>query len=127
MKNVNKHKSTLCRTLAPEEIQPGQHVALLHIVRQYLPYASIFDDPCLSPKSVSPKQVRWLPRGDNPPLRVRAVCLPFVLVEQPSGDVRTLDVRRCQLARLKATYALQAWTCAVEQARRDEAKAKKDE
>jgi hypothetical protein len=50
-------------------------------------------------------RIRTTPREDAVPLKVRAVCLPFVLARPPQGGERTLDVRRCRVARLDRAYA----------------------
>jgi hypothetical protein len=46
-----------------------------------------------------------LGRGSGSPLRVKAVCLPFVLVARINGKPRTLDLRRVQLVKLDRGYA----------------------
>jgi hypothetical protein len=35
----------------------------------------------------------------------------MVLAKQPSGHSVTIDVRRCQLARLDRQFAKRAWKC----------------
>jgi hypothetical protein len=43
------------------------------------------------------------------PLKVKSVCLPFVLASQPTGEKRTPDLRRCRLTRLEKAFAAVAW------------------
>ena len=43
--------------------------------------------------------------GNYVPLKVKAICLPFVLVKHPLRGTIALDVRRYQLARLDPAYA----------------------
>jgi hypothetical protein len=43
------------------------------------------------------------------PMRVKSVCLPFVLTKCPAGEQSTIDLRKCQLARLDQGYAKRAW------------------
>ena len=38
-------------------------------------------------------------------MRVKSVCLPFVLTKSPTGDQSTIDLRKCQLARIDHGYA----------------------
>jgi hypothetical protein len=57
----------------------------------------------------APVRIRILPSCGGVPLRVRRVCLPYVLVKHPCGQGRTLDVRKCRLARLEKRYARAAW------------------
>jgi hypothetical protein len=42
-------------------------------------------------------------------LKVKAICLPYVLVETPKGRHKTLDLRQCRLVRLGDGYAKKAW------------------
>jgi hypothetical protein len=59
------------------------------------------DEPSWKP--VRPLRVLWLPPafvGSGEPLKVEAVCLPWVLVKESGGAFRTLDTRRYRLARL---------------------------
>ena len=43
------------------------------------------------------------------PLKVLAVCLPFVLVKGPLSKPRAIDIRQVRLARLDNQYARTAW------------------
>jgi hypothetical protein len=52
---------------------------------------------------------RTTPRDDALPLKVRSVCLPFVLAKRPTGERRTFDLRRTRLARLDKGYGAAAW------------------
>jgi hypothetical protein len=54
-------------------------------------------------------RIRYTATSDGLPLRVKSICLPFVLVNQPSGKGFTLDVRKCHLARLDRRYSKRAW------------------
>jgi len=85
----------------------GDFVSLLHV---YYDVPSFFwcDDEFGSDRA---KLVRlcYLPDAGGVPLKVKAVCLPFVLVKHPAGGKRTLDVRKVRLARLDKKYAAAAW------------------
>ena len=99
--------ATLARALAPEDVRPGDYVAVLDEVVEF-PSWYWCDEPVLTGRD-EVVRVRYTPRDDALPLKVRAVCLPFVLVRDPCGRDRTLDVRRCQLARLHSAYSKRAW------------------
>jgi hypothetical protein len=43
------------------------------------------------------------------PLRIKSICLPFVFVKNPRGQVQTLDIRQVQLVRLDSDYAGDVW------------------
>lgn len=49
------------------------------------------------------------PTARQVPLKVRAICLPFVFVKLPSGEFKTIDVRLVKLARVKRKYARMVW------------------
>jgi hypothetical protein len=84
-------------TLAPEDIRPWDYVAVLHDVYEY-PTWLWCDDGFARPRDEAVR-VRFTLHDDAAPLKVLAVCLPFVLVHEPCGRRRTIDVRRRPLAR----------------------------
>lgn len=96
---------TLMRPLAPEDIRRGTHVAVLYYVLEYLPF---WCDESWQPLKV--RRVEVLPGPDaGTPLRVREVCLPYILVEHPDGKHRTIDVRRYRLGLLSERFAEKAF------------------
>ena len=97
--------SSLAKALAPEEIRRGDFVAMLYMVAEY---PSWYWDDALQSRE-DPVRVRLMPGCEPQPLKVRRVCLPFVLVKTPEGARRTLDVRRFRLARLDRGFAGAAW------------------
>jgi hypothetical protein len=99
--------STLARALAPEDVRPGDFVALLDEMHE-LPSFWWCLDSALHPRDRLVR-LRMIPTHESLPLRVKSVCLPFVLTKQPSGQCRTLDLRRCHIARLDRTFATAAW------------------
>jgi hypothetical protein len=56
-----------------------------------------------------PVRIRFTSPSDGLPLKVKSVCLPFVHVKQAAGTQITLDLRKCQLARLDRRYAKRVW------------------
>lgn len=100
-------ESALARALAPEEIRAGEFVAVLYVISEW---PSFFwdGDSALRPHDELVR-ICSTPSGESQPLKVRAVCLPFVLAKTPAGVQQTLDVRRCRLARLDRRYARAAW------------------
>jgi hypothetical protein len=95
---MSTRKPTLASPVAPEDVRRGHHVAVLHVVDQYLPC-------CFDRAGTEPVSVRWRPRFQPQPLKVLDVCLPFVTVQKADGSIVTLDVRRHELARLDDAYA----------------------
>lgn len=103
--NVEK-ELTLASPVAPEDLRPGSYVAILHMVWEHL------RPPCDFPpgQPVKPTRSVWLPAPELAgPLKVREVCIPYVLVEQPGGGCRTIDLRRYQLARLSESFGAEAF------------------
>ena len=92
-------KIAAAQTLAPEDIQPGLYIAVLHEICQHIPL--FWDETTIKP--IEPVRIAWLPE-DSSPLKVVDVCLPFVQVEAYDRSLVTLDVRRHRLARLDESY-----------------------
>lgn len=104
---VVSSESTTAKVLAPEDVRAGDYVALLHMVCE-LP-SFWWSGGLATMRPDEPVRVPFLPRNGGVPLRVRSVCLPFVLVKAPSGALRSLDVRRYRLARLDREHGRAAW------------------
>ena len=56
-----------------------------------------------------PVRIRFTCASDGAPLKVKSLCLPFVLVKRATGECITLDLRKFQLARLNGDHARRAW------------------
>jgi hypothetical protein len=98
---------TLSKTLAPEDLRRGQFVTLLNEIYEFPSFFWCDGTWSLAPEA--PVRLQLLATDAGVPLKVKHVCLPFVLAKHPQGSVRTLDLRRCRLARLDAAYAKAAW------------------
>jgi hypothetical protein len=115
------NRATLAKPLAPEDIRPGDFVAPLFVIAEVPSFwwrADVWNLPVNEPV-----RVRLTPPSDGGPLKVRSVCVPFVLVKTVTGDHSTIDVRTCQLARLDAAHAARAWKACKKAARRARAEA----
>jgi hypothetical protein len=93
------------RPLAPEDIRPGQFVALLNVTAEYLPWYYLEEPRFDTPR---PMRLTWLP-DDVEPMRVSAVCLPYVLVRTVQRKHEVLDLRRHKLARVSSRFARAAF------------------
>lgn len=100
--------NSLAKVIAPEDLCEGDLIAVLNVVDEFVPML-LTREAWQESKSVEPLRVMYLPCGDPAPMKVEAVCLPFVLVKQADGAVRTLDVRRYRLARLPIEYGKRVW------------------
>jgi hypothetical protein len=99
--------SKTAKVLAPEDVRAGDYVALLHVVHEVPSF--LWRGEFSANRPDEPVRVPFVPKNGGVPFRVRSVCLPFILVKTPSGELRNLDVRRYRLARLDRTHALAAW------------------
>lgn len=97
----------LAMTLAPEDVVPGAYVAIARVWVEYPSFWWCEGGLPLQPSE--PVRIECLPPSGGTPLRVEAVCLPFVLVRSPSGESQTLDVRSVRLVKLTSDYAKLAW------------------
>ena len=97
----------IAKPLAPEDIRTGDLVAPLHVTYEFPSFFWCGDSAVLPPSE--PVRIQQLPPGSGIPLKVKAVCLPFVFVASPSGEPQALDVRQYQLARLAPSYGERAW------------------
>lgn len=95
-----KHKLHICKTVAPEDLRRGDYVTPLYVMIEFVNWLAMDTEY----KPLEKQRVRWLPPHGGKPARVLEVCLPFVLVETPSGEHKTFDVRRYQLVRLSKRY-----------------------
>jgi hypothetical protein len=93
----------LAKVLAPEDVRAGHWVTLLTETTEWPSWYWCGDD--LSTPREQAVRIVHTPSTAGVPLKVAAVCLPFILAKAPCGASRTLDVRHCRLARLDSTYA----------------------
>jgi len=89
--------------LPPEDLRPGQDVAILTEVVECPTWLWCGELPGTRPDELV--RLQTVGRGAGRPLRIKAVCLPFVLVTRIDGEARTLDIRRVQLVELDPAYA----------------------
>ncbi len=103
---LEPHCCSIAALVAPEDLRRGDFVALLSEIIE-LP-SFLWDE---SPASGRDELVRIsrLPTEDRAPLKIKAICLPFVFVKLPDGKFQTIDVRLARLARLDRAYAKAVW------------------
>lgn len=98
---------TAIKRLAPEDIAPGLFIAITGKYDEVMPYW-LFDS--VPARGVEYLRVPSIDCADGEPLRILAVCLPFVLTEEADGRTRTLDIRQHMLASVDEMYALELFT-----------------
>ena len=99
--------SAVAKVLAPEDVEVGDFVAILHDTCELPSFFWCADVTTLPAQD--PVRIRFLPGRTVLPLRVESICLPFVLIKLPGGRRRTIDVRSHQLARLDRRFAKACW------------------
>jgi hypothetical protein len=92
--------------VAPEDLRVGDFVAVLSEIVE-LP--SFLWCETLSADRSELVRMRRLPTDDRAPMKVKAICLPYIFVKLPKGQFRTIDVRLTSLARLEEKYAKTVW------------------
>jgi len=97
----------LSTSLAPEDIGTGDFVSILYELLEVPSYFWSCDAQLLPPSE--PIRMQWRTADCGTPLKVKAVCLPFIFVKHPSGQHRTLDIRQHRLVRLTPEYARTVW------------------
>lgn len=108
-------EATLARSLAPEEIYPGDYVTPRHVIAE-MPSWFWFCESWNLPVE-EPIRVRFMSPDGGVPLHVKSVCLPFVLVKTAAGEQLTVDTRKIRLARLDRHFAKRAWKSYKKRAR----------
>lgn len=97
---------TLAKTLAPEDVLRGDYVTPLHTLCE-VPSFYWSGDQWQRPRE-EPVRMQFMAPEAGVPLKVKRVCLPFVVVEHPLYGGQMIDLRRCRLARLDRAYAKSA-------------------
>ena len=95
------------RSVAPEDLRCGDFVSILSEIAEYPSFLWNEDSQLLAPNE--PVRIQWRPDDGGMPLKVKAICLPFVFAKAPTGHQRLLDVRQCRLVRLSTDYARSVW------------------
>jgi hypothetical protein len=96
---------TVAATVSGEDIQCGDYVAVLNVTCEVPSY--MWDQAMLPAAELV--RLRIIPSDAGVPLKVFAVCLPFVYAKDDQGNVRTLDLRRQQIVRLNFDCAKEVW------------------
>ncbi len=98
--------NTLAAAVAPEDLARGDFVAVL---REVVETPSFFWCEVERSDRAEIVRIERIPTDDRAPLKIKAICLPFVFVKQFDGKRRTLDMRLTRLARLDREYAKTVW------------------
>ena len=114
---TSRIEPTAAATVAGEDIACGDYVSLLN---ETVDFPSFLWDSCgatLSPHELV--RLRVIPAKAGHPLKVFAICLPFVYAKTPRGEMATLDTWRAQLVRLNRKCAKVIWKELQSRAKRE--------
>lgn len=104
------HHTTIARRLAPEDIRKDMFVAVLTITHEFVPF---FCESTAAFERGEPYRMTFLPdEQESQPLKVIAVCLPFVFVKDAHRRHRTLDVRRHRLGQISESFGRKCFKAA---------------
>ena len=98
---------TLAQSVAPEDLQIGDFITVLSVVRELPPFLWSNCEFSLPPDELV--RLKCVPEGAGLPMKVIAVCLPFVYVRCAGRTVQILDLRFAQVVRLDRKCAKEIW------------------
>lgn len=107
---------------APEDLRRGDVVVRMYDTCQVLRSTdgAVEDRP-----AYVVERVRYVPCDAGEPLRVRAVCLPFVYVVKPDEAVEAIDLRVASIAKLPRKAGRRAFDALTPRGVRERKKKKK--
>ena len=85
----------------------GDFVALLNSICELPSYLWDGCDASLRPQELV--RLKLIPNDAGTPLKVFAICLPFIYARTAGGETKIIDLRRMQIVRLDRTSAKQVW------------------
>jgi hypothetical protein len=113
MPSQTETRNELAKTLAAEDVRRGDYVSVLYEIVEFPSFFWCSDSWALPPDQ--PVRLKWRTADCGLPLKVKAVCLPFVFVKKPCGEYRTLDLRHHVLVRLTPQYGRAVWKALAKQ------------
>ena len=97
----------LSASVAPEDLNCGDFVAALNSICELPSFLWCCDSSAVEPDE--PVRIQFRAANAGIPLKIKAICLPFVFVKFPNGKSQTMDVRHTQFVRLNSDYARTVW------------------
>jgi hypothetical protein len=97
--------TTVAASVAGEDVRCGDYVTVLNATYEVPSY--MWDQAMLPANELV--RLKFIPSDAGVPLKVFAVCLPFIYGKTATDDVRTLDLRRQQIVRLDRVAAKEVW------------------
>jgi hypothetical protein len=107
-------ESLMAKPLAAEDLRCGDFVSILHEIVEWPSCYWPNHSHQLTPSE--PVRIQQKAGDGGIPLKVKAICLPFVFVKLPGGQHKMLDVRQHHLVRLSPAFARPVWQTLRKQA-----------
>ena len=92
--------------VAPEDLRCGDFVAVLNELAEF-PSLYWCDAAAVDPSE--PVRIRFMDSDRQGPMKVKAICLPFLFVKSPTCGFQTLDVRQHDIVRVAKPYGTMVW------------------
>ncbi len=93
--------------IAGEDLQPGDFIATLFEMVEFPSF--LWDSTGATLPADEVVRLKFQPRHEGRPLKVLAVCLPFVYTKDPQGQVVCIDSRQQALVRIDPTSGKRVW------------------
>jgi len=93
---------SLASLVAHEDLRVGDFVTVLN---EFVEFPSFLWCDSVPKHTEELVRMQFCATEGGAPLKVRAICLPFVYVKSPTGAIQTIDLRRVELVRLKSRYS----------------------
>jgi hypothetical protein len=104
--HTNCNRSDPCLVaarVAPEDLRIDDRVAILNQIVESPSW--LWSTDCGLQSREEPVRIRFSSFEPGVPYRVKAICLPFVVLKRLQGERRVIDVRRFELVRLSNDFA----------------------
>jgi hypothetical protein len=104
---TNKSEIDVAASVAPEDLRCGDLVGIQSVIYQYPSFFWCADSALERRHELV--RIRYILAEGGIPLKIKAICLPFVFVKDPAGNHRHLDTRLYRLVRLTSAYSQEVW------------------
>ncbi len=94
---------TAVQSIAADDVSVGDFVVVMNVTLQYPSFLWCHEPVAFSRPEMIP--LNWMPTDGGKPLKVIAICIPFLLVKKVDGTRETLDLRQCRIARISPEFA----------------------
>ncbi len=99
---MNKKKDTgisVVRQVRADDVCVGDYVVVMHESYDFVSMSCFSDTD-----SMKVERVTVLPNQTKSPVRIEAVCVPFLMVKAVGGKRTMVDMRRVQLAQVSGRF-----------------------